>query len=984
MVKTIRQRDFRIEQLRGQIVHLDEVLTMSARMAAATGDPQWEVRYLENLPKLHDAIEEAKSVAPEDYGVDMAEQTDIANDRLVDMENQAFELVREGRLEEAQDLLRSEEYETQKRIYAEGMTGFANQLCHASETALHAQQQRAFARIAVAVVATLVLLAGWLLVLRTMRHWRTAILEHNRLLTRQAAEELEQERYLLHTLMETVPDAIYFKDAKSRFLRISKAMAQRFGLKDAAEAVGKSDADFFDEDHATDARRDEEELMRSGQPMVDKEESEVWPDGTKTWASTTKLPLRDRQGNVVGTFGVSRNITERKQATEALREANEQLREAKDEAEAANEAKSTFLANMSHEIRTPLNAIIGMAELVRDSGLTRRQQEFLTVVEESGEALLSLINDILDLSKIEAGKIVAKESVFDLREALGDTVKSLAVRAHMQGLELACRIPPDTPRFVFGDRSWLRQVVVNLVGNAIKFTQQGEVVVVVENESQTDHEVELHFSVADTGIGIPEEKHLLIFEMFEQADKSTTRRYGGTGLGLAISSRLVDLMGGRIWVESREGSGSTFHFTARFKLPDELPDEPELVPVETLRDLPVLVVDDNATNRRILEEILTAWEMRPTVVSSGRQALQEIQRAWESSRPFPLVIADVHMPEMSGFMLAQRVKEHKQLSSTIIMMLTSGDQPGDAQRCEQLGIAAYLMKPIKQSELFDAIRLALGVGAVKEEGPPSPEALPRRLEPLRILLAEDSLVNQKLVVALMERHGHTVVVASNGREALAAFQSWPFDLVLMDVQMPEMDGIEAAAAIRGNERAAGTHVPIIAMTAHVLKGDREQCIAAGMDAYVAKPIRAAPLFDAIEQVLDAGVRRDAQTPDFPESDGALDWSDALEAVQGDRRLLREIVEAYLEESPKLLAEIREAVAGGDAATLSRAAHSLKGSMRHFGAQDGAECAYRLETSGRDGKLDVAVEALAALEREAARLQAVLGDYLKLDGAKEGA
>jgi signal transduction histidine kinase/CheY-like chemotaxis protein len=535
------------------------------------------------------------------------------------------------------------------------------------------------------------------------------------------------------------------------------------------------------------------------------------------------------------------------QLVQQLERSGDELRAANDAAQAASRAKSTFLANMSHEIRTPMNAIIGMTELLLDTSLSAMQREYLTMVRDSGESLLSLINDILDFSKIEAGKLELESSVFDLRERLGDAVKSLAFRAHTKGLELACHIHPDVPDALVGDVGRLRQIVLNLAGNAIKFTDRGEVVVDVQGESRTGDQQQLHFSVRDTGIGIPPGKLDMIFKPFEQVDSSMARRFGGTGLGLAISSRLVELLGGRIWAESTPGVGSVFHFTVRFQLADATAERSIRCPLSA-EGRRVLVVDDNATNRLILEEMLESWQMNVSAVSSASQALQALHQASDAGQPFDLVLTDCHMPGQDGFELTQQVRHDPRLAATIILMLTSGAQVGDSARCEELGIAAHLMKPVKSSELLEAIGISLGFAVEIPEAAATAGASAAKLgtSPLRILLAEDSLVNRKLALGLLEKHGHLVVVAGNGKEAVMAWESQPFDVVLMDVQMPDMDGLEATAVIRTKEKLVARHTPIVAMTAHAMKGDRERCLEAGMDAYVSKPIRGPQLLESIE------------------------------------------------------------------------------------------------------------------------------------------
>jgi PAS domain S-box-containing protein len=1184
---------------------------------------------------------------------------------------------------------------------------------------------------------------------------------------RQAEAEAAFERHLLASLLESVPDSVYFKDDRSRFLRVSRALAERHGLGDPAAVVGKTDFDLFTEEHARPAFEDEQEIMRTGRPVVGKEEKETRPGGNGAWVLTTKMPLRDADGRVVGTFGISRDITGRKRAEEAVREsealyhslveslpqsifrkdlagrftfgnhrfcttmgraldeilgktdfdffprdlaekyrrddaevartrrpfetveehvagdgsrlyvqviktpvygasgevvgtqclfwdvterhrteqalreseskwrqlaqtcpdsiitvgrdgtilfinhsspgfppveqqigtsvyrwlpadqhdrfraalrhvletgevtgfetasvtnggpvtwwanrlgpvkldgqiaavtvvasdvtarkraeeglrqseerfalavrgssdgiwdwdtatgevyysprfkellgytdtdpaeafgtfasrlhpddrdrvlgamrdhlkhrspydvefrlrlragdyrwflargqavwnesgratrmagsisditerkrAERELVQANEAAQAATRAKSEFLANMSHEIRTPLNGIVGMTELALDTDLTAEQREYLALVKTSAGHLLTVINDILDFSKIEAGRLDLECIDFDLRDTLDDTAATLAVRAHKKGLELAAHIAPDVPDALSGDPHRLRQVVVNLIGNAIKFTERGEVVLSVSVEQLAAEGAEgaekalnhssqlissppapsapsavssalLHFAVRDTGIGIAPEQQANLFQAFTQADASTTRKYGGTGLGLAISARLVELMGGHVWLESEAGKGSTFHFTARFGRatgPTRRPAEPTQV-----RGLPVLVVDDNATNRLILGEVLANWGMRPTVVEGGEAALAALERARAEREPFALVLLDGMMPGMDGFTLAERIRGNPELVGATLMMLSSAGQREDAARCRELGVATCLTKPVRQSTLLDAIMTALGSSRAEEPAPaadrPAWGLAPRSLN---VLLAEDNAVNQRLAVRLLEKRGHRATVVGNGREALAALDREPFDAVLVDVQMPEMDGLEATAAIRERERVTGAHIPVIAMTAHAMKGDREHCLAAGMDAYVSKPLNAEELFAALEGRAPAAIT----TPPPPSASPAFDRAKALKRAGGDEELLAELAGLFLDECPKLLGRIHSAISGRDAARLRMAAHALKGSVTTFEAGAAHEAAWRLEQVGRDEDWPAAAAAWAALEAAVGPLRAALAE-----------
>ena len=632
-----------------------------------------------------------------------------------------------------------------------------------------------------------------------------------------------------------------------------------------------------------------------------------------------------------------------------------------------------------------------MAELTLDTDLTQQQHEYLGIVKSSADSLLTIINDILDFSRIEARELTLEEINFDLRTTVEQAVGMLALHAQKKGLELVCHVPLQVPTALVGDPGRLRQVLVNLVGNAVKFTEQGEVIVRVEGkddreepvlshalskvEGEAEGEVELHFAVRDTGIGIPEDKQALIFEAFRQADGSTTRRYGGTGLGLAISQRLVGQMGGRIWVESRLDEGSTFHFTA--KLRKQARARRAIArPVVDLQGLPVLVIDDNATNRLVLREMLTNWGFEVTEAEDGPAGLRELERA---SFPFRLVLLDVMMPEMDGFAVAERIRDDPVLKDVTVIMLSSANAYNDTARCRELGIATHLVKPVKQSALLDAIVTMLG-----GEERPAPVIRPTVREQwpqLRILLAEDDPVNQLVTARMLEKIGCIVQVAGNGRKAVQMLEAVDLDLVLMDVEMPEMDGFQATRTIREREAESGGHIPIIAMTAYAMKGDREKCLEVGMDAYLSKPLTSEQLYDSIELIMSPGRggvtpltgRRPAPIEErrpAPITTPPVDLDKALAVVGGDRGLLQEAVELFLEQVyPRRLQELREALAQQDAGEVKRAAHGLKGTVGSFGGQAVRELAYRLEMMGREGDLSGAQSVLEELETEMERFVA---------------
>ncbi|MGD9300531.1 MAG: response regulator [Desulfobacterales bacterium] len=783
---------------------------------------------------------------------------------------------------------------------------------------------------------------------------------------RTAAEAaLRESEEKFRTIIETAPDGYYEIDPSGNFTFFNDSMCKIVGYS-RNEIAALNQLELLDEANSQKLKDVFNQVLGSGKPVT----SLAWTLSDKNrslrFLESSVSLIKDPKGNPVGFGGFIRDVTQRQRA--------EVMYRAKLAAEAASRTKSEFLASMSHEIRTPLNAIIGLVELMLTSDLPPDQREDLDVVKSSAYSLLSIINNILDFSKIEAGRLEFEKTAISFRQFMDESLKIMGMKAHEKGIELAYQIAPDIPDRIQGDPVRLRQVLLNLVDNAIKFTKKGEVIVSAAAQSQTDYEVMLDIAVTDTGIGIPEDKQRSIFGAYSQGDPSTLREYGGTGLGLSVSAQLVDLMGGKIKLKSQPSRGSSFRFTAGFmiqqngeghKTEDAHPD---------LVGLSAMVVDDNESVRKITTKILEGLQIKVVAVSSPQEARELLSKSQVENTPFDLILIDSDMPETDGFSLAEWIIDH-QISDADIIMLLSFPHLKRKAELEVLGISTSIVKPFGALELEGIILRARGIKKPESELTANTQKRAVRIpsRPLKILVAEDTAFNQKFIQRLLGRWNHHVKLVGNGHQALEALRNKSFDIVLMDVQMPHLNGLEATKTIRLEEQQSKNHIPIIAMTAHAIRGDRERCLEAGMDEYISKPIDSDKLFDAIEKLTGGSHTLDKKE----DESSAIDKATLLKAFDGDWNFFKEVVDVFLDDYPKLIDDLRRADKETDSNTLMRAAHSLKGMLKNFQAEPAAEVAFKLETQGKAGNFDAVAETIEYLAGQIAgvdkNLRGILGE-----------
>ena len=782
---------------------------------------------------------------------------------------------------------------------------------------------------------------------------------------RAAAEAaLRESEEKFRTIIETTPDGYYEVDRNANFTFFNDSMCKILGYS-REEMATLNQLELLDETNSQKLRDTFSKVLDSGNPITSLSWTLYDKNRSLRFVESSVSLIKDPKGNPVGFGGFIRDVTQRQRA--------EVMYRAKLAAEAASRTKSEFLASMSHEIRTPLNAIIGLVELMLTSDLPPDQREDLDVVKSSAYSLLSIINNILDFSKIEAGKLEFEKTPFGFRQFMDESLKIMGMKSHEKGIELAYRVAPGVPDRILGDPVRLRQILLNLVDNAIKFSDKGEVIVSAAVQSKEDYEVVLQISVADSGIGIPEDKQRSIFGAYNQGDPSTLRQYGGTGLGLAVSAQLVDLMGGNIKLKSQPSQGSCFRFTARFIIQQDGGQHQPEVTHPDLAGLNVLVVDDNDSGRKITLEILEELQIRAAAAAGPQEAREILSRSKTQKEPFDLILIDSDMPETDGFSLAAWIINQQQSDAGIIMLLTFPHLKRKAE-LETLGIAAGIVKPFGASELAGVILSALGIEEAKAESSALAQKKAIRIpsRSLKILVAEDTAFNQKFIQRLLDRWNHQISLVGNGREALEALKNESFDIVLMDVQMPLVNGLEATKTIRLDEQQSKNHMPIIAMTAHAIKGDRERCLEAGMDEYISKPIDSDKLFDAIEKLTKASGNPDGTEDLSP----AIDKEALLKAFDGDWNFLKEVVDVFLSDYPRLLDDLRRAHKERDSDTLMRAAHSLKGMMKNFQAEPAAEVAFELEKKGNEENFDGVPDTIETLAGQVAEVDKILRGILE--------